>query len=85
MFSGAPPDNGKSSFEWGGEWTVTYETFRDMGLAFGVALVLIYMLMVAEFGNFVTPAVIMAPIPLTLLGIVSAHWIMGADFTAPCP
>ena len=82
MFSGAPPDNGKSGFEWGGEWTVTYETFRDMGLAFGVALVLIYMLVVAEFGNFVTPGVIMAPIPLTLLGIVPGHWLLGADFTA---
>jgi len=82
MFSGAPPDNGRSGFEWGGEWTVTYETFRDMGLAFGVALVLIYMLVVAEFGNFVTPGVIMAPIPLTLLGIIPGHWIMGADFTA---
>ena len=82
MFSGAPPDNGRSGFEWGGEWTVTYETFRDMGLAFGVALVLIYMLVVAEFGNFVTPGVIMAPIPLTLLGIVPGHWLMGADFTA---
>jgi len=53
-----------------------------MGLAFGVALVLIYMLVVAEFGNFVTPGVIMAPIPLTLLGIIPGHWIMGADFTA---
>jgi multidrug efflux pump subunit AcrB len=82
FFTGPPPDNGKSGFEWGGEWTVTYETFRDMGLAFGVALVLIYMLVVAEFGNFVTPGVIMAPIPLTLLGIVPGHWIMGADFTA---
>jgi multidrug efflux pump subunit AcrB len=82
MFSGAPPDDGRSGFEWGGEWTVTYETFRDMGAAFGVALILIYMLVVAEFGNFATPAVIMAPIPLTLLGIVPGHWLMGADFTA---
>ena len=82
FFTGPPPDNGKSGFEWGGEWTVTYETFRDMGLAFGVALVLIYMLVVGEFGNFVTPGVIMAPIPLTLLGIVPGHWLMGADFTA---
>ncbi|MFD2111725.1 efflux RND transporter permease subunit [Thiorhodococcus fuscus] len=82
LFSGAPPDNGQSGFEWGGEWTVTYETFRDMGLAFGVALVLIYMLVVAEFGNLVTPGVIMAPIPLTLLGIVPGHWLLGADFTA---
>ncbi len=82
MFSGAPPDNGRSGFEWGGEWTVTYETFRDMGLAFGVALVLIYMLVVAEFGNLVAPGVIMAPIPLTLLGIVPGHWLLDADFTA---
>jgi multidrug efflux pump subunit AcrB len=82
FFTGPPPDNGKSGFEWEGEWTVTYETFRDMGLAFGIALVLIYMLVVGEFGNFVTPGVIMAPIPLTLLGIVPGHWLMGADFTA---
>ena len=81
-FFGTPPDTGESAFEWGGEWTVTYETFRDMGIAFGVALILIYMLVVYEFGNFVTPAVIMAPIPLTLLGIVPGHWLMGADFTA---
>ncbi len=79
---GAPPDNGKSGFEWGGEWTVTYETFRDMGMAFGVALVLIYILVVGLFGNFIVPLVIMAPIPLTLLGIVPGHWIMGAEFTA---
>ena len=79
---GPPPDNGKSGFEWGGEWTVTYETFRDMGIAFGVALVLIYILVVWEFGNFVLPAVIMAPIPLTLLGIIPGHWLLGAEFTA---
>ncbi len=81
-FMSAPADNGKSGFEWGGEWTVTFETFRDMGLAFGIALILIYILVVWEFGNFVLPAVIMAPIPLTLLGIVPGHWIMGAEFTA---
>jgi multidrug efflux pump subunit AcrB len=81
-FTGPPPDDGRSAFEWSGEWTVTYETFRDMGIAFAVALLLIYMLVVAEFGNFVTPAVIMAPIPLTMLGIVPGHWIMGAEFTA---
>jgi multidrug efflux pump subunit AcrB len=81
-FTGPPPDNGRSGFEWGGEWTVTYETFRDMGVAFCVALIVIYMLVVGAFGNFVTPAVIMAPIPLTLLGIVPGHWIMGAEFTA---
>jgi len=79
---GPPPDTGESAFEWAGEWTVTYETFRDMGLAFGVALVLIYMLVVGMFGNFLVPAIIMAPIPLTLLGIVPGHAIMNAQFTA---
>ena len=79
---GPPLSYTKSAFEWTGEWTVTYETFRDMGLAFGVALILIYMLVVWEFGNFVLPAVIMAPIPLTLLGIIPGHWIWDAKFTA---
>ncbi|MBT7409811.1 MAG: efflux RND transporter permease subunit, partial [Methylococcales bacterium] len=60
----------------------TYETFRDMGLAFCVAMVLIYALVVWEFGNFKIPAIIMSPIPLTLLGIIPGHWIMGAEFTA---
>ncbi|MEZ5453796.1 MAG: efflux RND transporter permease subunit, partial [Thiothrix sp.] len=73
---------GKSAFEWGGEWTVTWETFRDMGIAFAAALVLIYMLIVAQFGNFILPAIIMAPIPLTLIGIVPGHWLMDAEFTA---
>ncbi|MGB5832883.1 MAG: efflux RND transporter permease subunit, partial [Thiohalocapsa sp.] len=74
-------------FEWAGEWTVTYETFRDMGAAFVVALILIYILVVWEFGNFRIPLVIMAPIPLTLLGIIPAHWLtfqlgFGGEFTA---
>jgi multidrug efflux pump subunit AcrB len=71
-----------SGFEWSGEWTVTYETFRDMGAAFAVALILIYMLVVGMFGNFLVPAIIMAPIPLTLLGIVPGHLIFNAQFTA---
>jgi multidrug efflux pump subunit AcrB len=79
---GAPEFDDISGFEWSGEWTVTYETFRDMGMAFGVALVAIYMLVVWQFGNFSIPAVIMAPIPLTMLGILPGHWIMGAEFTA---
>jgi multidrug efflux pump subunit AcrB len=84
---GPPPDDGRLSFEWAGEWTVTFETFRDMGAAFMVALVLIYILVVWEFGNFRIPLVIMAPIPLTLLGIIPAHFIMfqlglGGEFTA---
>jgi multidrug efflux pump subunit AcrB len=84
---GAPPDDKQLSWEWAGEWTVTYETFRDMGAAFVVALVLIYILVVWEFGNFRIPLVIMAPIPLTLLGIIPAHSLlfalgMGGEFTA---
>lgn len=86
--TGAPADDGSSAFEWAGEWTVTYETFRNMGLAFAVALILIYMLVVGLFGNFIVPLIIMAPIPLTLLGIVPGHWLMSAisgksvEFTA---
>ena len=79
---GPPPHSRHSAFEWTGEWTVTYETFRDMGIAFGAALVLIYMLVVWEFGNFAQPAVIMAPIPLTLVGILPGHWLLDAEFTA---
>jgi len=77
-----PPNDNTSSIEWTGEWTVTFETFRDMGAAFMVALILIYILVVWEFGNFKIPALIMAPIPLTLLGIIPMHAIMGAEFTA---
>ncbi len=78
-----PPDTSlASALEWTGEWTVTYETFRDMGLAFAVALILIYILVVWEFGNFTIPAIVMVPIPLTLIGIVPGHWFFGASFTA---
>ena len=80
--TGAPDNDLQSGFEWSGEWVVTYETFRDLGLAFGAALVLIYILLVWEFGNFIQPAIIMAPIPLTLIGIIPGHWLMGAEFTA---
>jgi len=79
---GPPEDDDKSGFEWGGEWTVTYETFRDMGLAFMAALVLIYGLIVWEFKNFKLAGLIMAPIPLTLIGIIPGHWVIGAEFTA---
>ncbi len=81
-YTAPPKTDMQSGFEWSGEWTVTYETFRDMGIAFGVALIAIYMLVVWQFGNFSIPAVIMAPIPLTLLGIIPGHWLLGADFTA---
>ncbi|VAW79372.1 Acriflavin resistance protein [hydrothermal vent metagenome] len=78
-----PPDTDRvSGFEWGGEWTVTYETFRDMGLAFCAAMLLIYGLIVLEFRDYAVAGLIMAPIPLTLIGIIPGHWIMGAEFTA---
>ena len=70
------------SIKWDGEWQVTYETFRDMGLAYAVGLVLIYLLVVAQFGSYLTPLVIMAPIPLTILGVMPGHALLGAQFTA---
>jgi multidrug efflux pump subunit AcrB len=77
------PDGLKEEgFKWAGEWTVTYETFRDMGVAFGVALLIIYMLVVWEFKNFLIPLIVMAPIPLTIIGIAPGHWLLGAEFTA---
>ena len=79
---GPPDDDSVSGFEWGGEWTVTYETFRDMGLAFMAALVLIYGLIVWEFKNFSLAGLIMAPIPLTLIGVIPGHLFAGAEFTA---
>ncbi len=70
------------AMKWDGEWHITYETFRDMGIAFAVALMLIYLLIVAQFQSFLTPVVIMAPIPLTLIGILPGHWLTGSYFTA---
>ena len=67
---------------WDGEWEVTYVTFRDMGAAFGVAILAIYLLVVAQFGSFKLPLVVLIPVPLTLIGIVLGHWLMGAAFTA---
>ena len=79
---GPPEDSYSSGFEWGGEWTVTYETFRDMGGAFIAAMILIYGLIVWEFKNFTLGGLIMAPIPLTLIGIIPGHWITSSEFTA---
>ncbi|MDO8285742.1 MAG: efflux RND transporter permease subunit [Rhodoferax sp.] len=70
------------AIKWDGEWQITYETFRDMGAAYGVGLVLIYLLVVAQFRSYLTPLVIMAPIPLTLIGVMPGHAVMGAQFTA---
>ena len=72
----------KVSMKWDGEWQITYEVFRDLGFAFAVVLVLIYVIVVAWFQSFRIPLVIMAPIPLTLIGIIPAHAMMGAFLTA---
>ncbi len=68
--------------KWDGEWQITYEVFRDMGIAFAAVMLLIYVLIVAWFRSFITPLVIMAPIPLTLIGILPGHWATGMFFTA---
>jgi multidrug efflux pump subunit AcrB len=70
------------SMKWDGEWQITFETFRDMGIAYGVGLILIYLLVVAQFGSYLTPVIIMAPIPLTLIGVMPGHALMGAQYTA---
>jgi multidrug efflux pump subunit AcrB len=70
------------AIKWDGEWQITFETFRDMGAAYAVGLILIYLLVVAQFRSYLTPLVIMAPIPLTLIGVMPGHALTGAQFTA---
>ncbi len=77
------PDNPyEYSLKWDGEWQVTYETFRDMGAAYAVGLLMIYLLVVAQFHSYTVPLVIMAPIPLTIIGIMPGHALLGEQFTA---
>lgn len=80
--NGQPEDERHPTLLWDGEWEITWVTFRDMGAAFMVALLAIYVLVVAQFGNFKIPLVILTPIPLTLIGIVIGHMLFGAPFTA---
>lgn len=70
------------SLKWDGEWQITYETFRDMGIAYAVGMILIYLLVVAQFRSYAVPLIIMAPIPLTIIGVMPGHAILGAQFTA---
>jgi multidrug efflux pump subunit AcrB len=77
-----PFDARQPSLKWDGEWQVTIEVFRDLGLAFAAVLILIYMLMVGWFKNYITPLVVMAVIPFSLIGVLPGHWLMGAFFTA---
>jgi multidrug efflux pump subunit AcrB len=77
-----PESDRRFAMKWDGEWHITYEVFRDLGLAFGVVLVLIFVLVVGWFQSFSTPFTIMVAIPFSLIGILPAHWLMGAFFTA---
>lgn len=81
-FHGQPDSPLESVLLWDGEWEITYVTFRDMGIAFGAALLGIYVLVVAQFRSFKLPLVILTPVPLTLIGIIFGHWLFGAAFTA---
>ena len=82
-FIGPPQDAWRDyAIKWDGEWQITYETFRDMGAAYAVGLVLIYLLVVAQFGSYLVPLIIMAPIPLTIVGVMPGHALLGAQYTA---
>lgn len=81
-FIDQPENTTSAAVKWDGEWQITYETFRDMGLAYSVGLILIYLLVVGQFKSYVTPLIIMAPIPLTVIGVMPGHALLGAQFTA---
>ncbi|MFA7254925.1 MAG: efflux RND transporter permease subunit [Candidatus Omnitrophota bacterium] len=82
LFNGQPQTTDRWTLKWDGEWQITYEVFRDLGIAFVFVLLLIYALVVGWFQSFKTPWIIMLPIPLTLVGILPAHWLGGVFFTA---
>jgi len=77
-----PADTSSYAIKWDGEWQITYETFRDMGIAYAAGMVLIYLLVVAQFRSYLVPLVIMAPIPLTVIGVMPGHALLGKQFTA---
>ncbi len=82
LLHGQPADESRTSILWDGEWEITWVTFRDMGGAFIVAILGIYLLVVAQFGSFKVPLVVLVPVPLTLIGIMLGHWLFSAAFTA---
>ena len=82
LYMEQPKDESDYTVKWDGEWQITLEVFRDLGVAFAVVIIIIYMLIVGWFQNFKTPLVMMAAIPLSLVGIVLGHWLLGAFFTA---
>jgi len=81
-FIAQPADTSDFAIKWDGEWQITYETFRDMGIAYAAGMLLIYFLVVAQFRSYLVPLVIMAPIPLTVIGVMPGHAMLGAQFTA---
>jgi len=81
-FTAQPTDTTRAAVKWDGEWQITFETFRDMGLAYSVGLLLIYLLVVGQFKSYVVPLIIMAPIPLTVIGVMPGHALLGAQYTA---
>ncbi len=81
-FIAQPRDTSGYAVKWDGEWQITWETFRDMGIAYAMGMVLIYLLVVAQFRSYLVPLVIMAPIPLTIIGVMPGHALLGAQFTA---
>jgi multidrug efflux pump subunit AcrB len=81
-FIAQPEDTSRYAVKWDGEWQITYETFRDMGIAYAAGMVLIYLLVVAQFRSYLVPLVIMAPIPLTVIGVMPGHALLHAQFTA---
>jgi multidrug efflux pump subunit AcrB len=82
FFVAQPDDPYLYGMKWDGEWQVTYETFRDMGIAYGVGMILIFLLIVAQFRSYMVPLVIMSPIPLTIIGVMPGHALLGMPFTA---
>jgi multidrug efflux pump subunit AcrB len=82
VLHGQPNDDSKPVLLWDGEWELTYVTFRDLGAAFGIAILGIYFIVVGQFGSFKLPLVILTPVPLTLIGIMLGHWFFSAPFTA---
>lgn len=83
FFVAQPDDPYLYGMKWDGEWQVTYETFRDMGIAYGVGMILIFLLIVAQFRSYMVPLVIMSPIPLTIIGVMPGHALLGMQLPRP--
>ncbi|PYE31577.1 multidrug efflux pump subunit AcrB [Idiomarina fontislapidosi] len=81
-FINEPSAEDPVAIKWEGEWQITYETFRDMGIAYSVGIFMIFVLLVAQFRSYLMPLIIMSPIPLTLVGILPGHWLLDKEFTA---